>query len=264
MEESLKKNKLVIMLVVIATLIVIDVTVRVWFKLQLNYYTPALLAVSTIGNNILTPIAAIVSVWMFWKITSKQNSIIESQNLKENFGKEFYDIVKAEMEKDVSSMFIFAMGVFNAGDFERFKDIQGLNSTNYIKKVEESLNRLRNNEQFQKDFNKNDKKINYYLESSYSFDLRFILSVFRHPLIKYSVVIDYLYRLNNSNMRDADKRFFKDKARITWIDEYNLFIQLESNFKVPNIYSGEPKIEWISLSDLGIDRYLKDFVTELK
>lgn len=266
----LKKYSIQILLVLVALLLLIFILIRAWFIFDLEQYYNGLLNTSTLFNNFITPIAAVISAVLFIRLALRQNemiknqtSIIQSQNLKQNFEKEFNDFITIEMEKDISDKVSFAIGVHKDDDLEKLRMLEGLNSTNYIVRIIESINKLRDSKEFHQDLDKRNLPSAYYLKRDYSFDLRFLLNVVGFPFVKYDVLLDYLDNVNKSGMLDVDKRFIKNKVKAAWINDYYKLVLFESDLKLPNIYEQKPEVNWIEYTYCGVNRYYKDFIMAL-
>jgi len=90
----LKRNDFVVLLVLSCLLLAIDISVRFWFCRGLNLvFNPENF------NNILTPIATIISVALFVGFSVYQSRIIVSQNLKSQYQDQIRKMTQAFDEK---------------------------------------------------------------------------------------------------------------------------------------------------------------------
>ncbi|WP_254086813.1 hypothetical protein [Dawidia cretensis] len=128
------KTNYIFIIIGVGTIATVDLLTRFWFWKELHLKFD-----SSNFNNIVTPIAAILSVWLFSYLAVKQYRLQLSSNLKQNLDREFDDLYK-KMEESIEEKVLMAVGI-------RFNQtvnysVTGMSSLNYFNELIKAFDRI--------------------------------------------------------------------------------------------------------------------------
>ena len=254
------KHILIIVLSLFITLLCIDIFAGIWYWNRNN-----LIFNSTKFNNIVTPFLTIVSVIIYaWALftTTKQNKIILSQNIKP-----FY-------EREIEKLYKKAKKTKIKGKILEQKEI---NLINYTKHIRYTFITLKNNKEFQEDydmsFSDSNFDDNHFDERSYILELLF-LTQFTSKLNQvnffYSDLKSFIEEINNSKLIPEDKFLLKKQIERTFLLEYMRLVRiLKSGSLLPPIpmfldYPRKEKIDFKSLGETDFAEHYDYFEQQFK
>ena len=217
-------------------------------------------------NNIVTPIAAIVSVILFVYLTREQSRIQESSNQKQNLDERFEQL-RNELQKSITNKVLMATGVPTGRQPYKFPDI---NSMNCFDTINSTLDRISANADFVADhtdfLNNRDIKLSHqYLGSrSYFMDLNFVLAFAAFPTYRFHLIENFIDEINDSRLLAADIAHFKRKVESTFLEDYFNLVMHRGSFELPDFHNtNSNEIPWRSYRAAGFDRYFVDFRKKL-
>jgi hypothetical protein len=242
------KIALIASIILLAVLVAGDIATRLW----LGYDFPIEFSVTgtTIFNNIVTPIAAIVSAWLFVGLTRRQQRLAESQNIRTHFEREF-DRIGALLREEKYSLNGKKYSAMNCWALAWELASVLTNDQDYMT----DLTELRENERpLGRDI----------MQRSY---WKFIKDIV--PLIdgvsEFEAVEEFVREINQSpRLLEEDKAQYRLRIRNEFIGRYmsNFDVLTSINaFSFPNpmTFDQEGRLEWMQIGETGMGKHQRTF-----
>ncbi len=261
MNLKLNRLKTNYLLIVVGVLVAADLITRFWFWRDLHLVFDA-----SNFNNIVTPIAAILSVFLFTYLAYKQYQLQLSSNLKQNFDREFDDLYK-KLNAEIGEKVLIGVGI--RPNHQVKYTLKGMNSLNYINEIIVAFERIFADPDFIKDhtdyLNNNKIKLHksYLQNRTYYDDLRFVLAFSNFPSAKYMEVGFFLDQINDSKLVEPDKKYLRNKIEAYCLEPYFNFVMHHGGVEVPDLFERSHEVSWNKFRATGFDRHFKPFRDKL-
>lgn len=216
-------------------------------------------------NNIITPIAAIVSVLLFSYLTLEQLREQRSNSLKQNY-EESFDQLRNELRKSIKDRVTMIVGIKSYQPY----DIPEMDSVTYTAAINNALDRISMNQEFIVDHSNflsnrdNRILISSLMSRSYFGDLEFVLAFAQYPTFKYNLIESFIDEINASHLLRSDRIHFKRKVESELLNDYFQLVMHRGGFELPDFHNREKdQVPWRSYRTAGIDKFFAAFRQKL-
>lgn len=251
----MKKYLLYILLMVGILLLLTNIIIYYWNGWSFTVHG------STLFNNLVTPIATIISIGIYWitlRQLIKQNKINHSNNLKPYFERRISSIIRRLNDKQFVRI-------------EQREEFNCFDIYPYLRQVEA---KLKLDSEYHGDVynfhSGNPRKTEYYRDKNYvKFHINFIEPLAISGISTYDQVQALIDEINNSGMIDIDISNFKKEIRFEMIAPYVTFIDdismAENQYLIPMISKSDNQdhVRFEPLGQSKLRRQYDYFVNEL-
>lgn len=213
------KRNLAALLSLLVVLVTIDICIRLMFNFHLTFD-------STNFNNIITPIATIISVGLFVWISIRQDRWVRRQNNKSHIEKSFNDTI------EVLKKYLFKTPTENA-------QLNALTGLNFMNQVRVSVSGIRYNGSYLSDLEESkagtERPLSYYEGRDY-FEHVLILNKLSKLFIL-EPVSTLIWEISKIDLDETDRAYFKKRIYNEMVSDYCLFFETyDGDLSKPNLF----------------------------
>ncbi|MBN8650031.1 MAG: hypothetical protein J0L67_01285 [Cytophagales bacterium] len=261
-----------IVIAIVGVLIAIDISITIWvfkdFDLVISHKA------AEYFSNLMTPIAAIISVILFLfaiKQTSSQAKFIERQHereesdhAKEGLNQE-YQMIEEELKEDFAKYILNGVGLANNLKMEEKYENLKINSLDYIPFLRSEISDLVKSQDYSldeiDDVNRVEHQRAHYVSRDYARTLKAINQICLFVDHKYKRIGYLLDRVEVSKLTPDERILFRRKIEVNWIRDYLNFMKFNASTRIPDLRkaTSHEAIDWIQINETSLGDFLRKY-----